>query len=85
MQIFKKLNVFLFSFLAIIFSLFLFSSVAHATITPTLSVSATGNGDSVQLNITGTPAQSVLLVYVKSGSGQQLTPIGTTDSNGKKV
>ncbi len=85
MQISKKSSLsmfFGFSFLAIMFSLFFSISVAHATVTPTLSLLATGSGDSVQLNITGDPSASVFLVYVKSGSGQQIVPIGTTNSNG---
>jgi len=85
MQILKKSNLFVFYFITILFSLFFVISVVHANITPTLSLSATGNGDSVQLNVTGNPSQSVLLVYTKSGSGQQLLPIGTTDVNGNLV
>ena len=55
---------------------------AHADVTPTLSVAATGNGDSVQINVYGDPNQSVILYYIKTGSGSQLTSIGTTDGNG---
>jgi hypothetical protein len=57
------------------------NSIAHA-ITPTLSVSATGDGDSVQLNITGDPNTSVILYYSKSGYGQQISSIGNTNTNG---
>jgi hypothetical protein len=88
MQILKKFNLsvfFGFSFLIIMFFVFFYFSVAQATVTPTLSLAATGNGDSVQLNITGDPNASVFLVYVKSGSGQQIVPIGTTTSSGTLI
>ena len=84
MQIFKKSNLPLFSgfsILSIMFSLLFSISVAHATVTPTLSLAATGSGDSVQLNISGDPSANVFLGYINS-SGRQLTSIGTTNSSG---
>jgi len=71
-----------FSFLIIMFSLFFSVSVANASVTPTLTLAPTGNGDSVQLNISGDPNSSVTFFYSKSGSGQQVLPIGTTNANG---
>ncbi|MDR3519519.1 MAG: peptidoglycan-binding domain-containing protein [Candidatus Pacebacteria bacterium] len=83
MKIFKKSNLFLFSFLVIMFSMFsMFISTAHATVTPTLSVAATGDGNSVQVNVMGDPNASVFMVYVKSGAGQQIPLIGTTSASG---
>jgi hypothetical protein len=85
MQIFKKSNLSVFSgfsFLIIMFSLFFSVSVANASVTPTLTLAPTGNGDSVQLNISGDPNSSVTFFYSKSGSGQQVLPIGTTNANG---
>jgi hypothetical protein len=59
-----------------------FASFAFATLPPTLSLSATGTGDNVQINITGDPNVSVLLSYTESGSGPQIVSLGSTDSNG---
>lgn len=50
--------------------------------TPTLSLSGTGDGDSVQISVSGDPNASVILFYIKTGSGQQLSPIGTTNASG---
>ena len=69
----------LFGFIALLAPLS--PSVAHA-MTPTLSLSATGIGDSVQINVTGDPNVSVLLSYLKAGSGSQLTFLGDTSSSG---
>lgn len=55
---------------------------AHASVTPILTVSATGTSDNVQLNVTGDPNASVLLSYVQSGSGSQITSLGTTNASG---
>ena len=59
-----------------------FVSVAHAIITPTLSVVPSNDGDTVQLNGTGDPNATVLLFYTKLNVGQQIVSIGTTNSNG---
>ena len=63
-------------------AIFLSFSTKVFAITPTLSLSGTGDGDSVQINVTGDPNSSVLLFYTKSGAGQQMPPIGTTNANG---
>ncbi len=65
------------------FSLVLVSSVAQAT-TPTLSVSGTGNSDSVILTVYGDPYSTVTL-YRQDQSynyGSQSQYIGTTNSSG---
>lgn len=67
-----------------VLSFFVFFSVnvAHA-VTPTLSVSATGDGDSVKLNVTGDSNSNVLLFYIKTSvSQQQIISIGNTNSSG---
>lgn len=62
--------------------MFLSFSVKAYAMTPTLSLAGTGDGDSVQVNVTGDPNSSVLLVYIKSGAGQQIASIGTTNTSG---
>ena len=74
--IFKKSVLFSLLFL-MLFSV----SIAYAS-TPTLSVSPIGDGDSVQVNVTGDSNQSVILFYTKSGTGPTLTAIGATNANG---
>ncbi len=56
--------------------LLLVAPVAYA-MTPTLTLSATGTSDNVQINVTGDPNVSVLLF-----SGFQSTVLGNTNSNG---
>lgn len=58
-----------------------FSLIANAA-TPTLSVFGTGDGNSVQINVTGDPNASVLLYYMKIGVGANIAVIGTTNSSG---
>lgn len=58
------------------------SSPAFALVTPTLSVVGTGDGNSVRLDVNGDANASVVLYYIKTGVGQQITPVGTTNSNG---
>ena len=48
----------------------------------TLSMSATGSGDSVQVTATGDPNSSVILSYNKVNVGPSLFYMGNTDSNG---
>ena len=55
---------------------------AHATVTPTLSLSPNGDGDSVTVNVYGDPSASVYLFYAKSGAGSSLSYLGMTNSNG---
>jgi hypothetical protein len=71
----------LFLVLATFFS---FSSRALA-MTPTLSLAGTGDGDTVQINVTGDPNASVLLFYTKNGAGQQMPSIGTTNAGGTLI
>ncbi len=67
----------------VVMCLFISSHTVHASITPVLSLSSTGDGNSVQINVSGDPNVSVLLYYLKSGtSGQQIISLGTTNSNG---
>ena len=72
----KSLNR-LFLFILTLTAIFGFSQLVYA-VTPTLSVSSTGSGDSVQVNVTGDPNSSVMLFY----AGQQFSNIGTTNANG---
>jgi len=66
----------------VVITFFVASSYAHASITPTLSVYATGSGDTVQINVTGGPNESVILYYSSSTSGQYFYSLGSTDSSG---
>lgn len=61
-----------------------FSSKAFA-MTPTLSLSPSGDGDSVQVSIAGDPSTSVLFNYIKSGVGLQISSLGNTNSSGTLV
>lgn len=72
---YKKVSALLFS-LTIVAG-FLAAFPAHAA-TPTFSAFYTGNGDYVQMNVTGaSPNYSVLLNY-----GSQMRAVGVTDSSG---
>ncbi len=64
-----------------IFAFLMFASPVQAT-TPTLTLSPTGDGDTVNVNVTGDPSTSVILYYMKTNYGQQINPIGTTNANG---
>ncbi len=78
----KKFFLFCVLFLAVVMIFSSFSKKVSAN-SPYLSLAGTGDGNSVQINITGAnPSTSVLFFYTKSGSGQQITSIGTTDTNG---
>jgi len=80
MKFMKKINLgFLISCL-IIGGLFAFSNFAHAAV-PLLSLSS-GDGDNVNVTVTGDPNSSVLLSYQKSTGGSYLQYIGTTNANG---
>ncbi|MBI3888900.1 peptidoglycan-binding protein [Candidatus Nomurabacteria bacterium] len=74
-------RIFGFSFLILTIMFLSFTSKAFA-MTPTLSLSPTGDGDSVQVNVTGDPNSSVLIFYIKTGSGPQTLSLGTTNTNG---
>lgn len=65
-------------FISVFISGFLLLSapLVHA-MTPVLSVSSTGSGDNMQINVTGDPNVSILLF-----AGSQLPVLGTTDSSG---
>ncbi|OGM97348.1 MAG: hypothetical protein A2735_03190 [Candidatus Yanofskybacteria bacterium RIFCSPHIGHO2_01_FULL_41_21] len=67
----------------LVFGLFSVSLVAHAT-TPTLSVSATGSGDSVTVSVYGDPNASVTLYQQNQGYNYntQTQYLGTTNSSG---
>ena len=55
---------------------------AHATVTPTLSLSPGTDGDTVNLYVNGDPSESVELFYTQNGVGSKVTYIGATNSNG---
>ncbi len=76
MKFFKKLFT-----LFVVGFVFFIPFVTHA-MTPTLSLSGTGSGDSVQINVNGDPNASVLLNYTATGSGLTIQSIGTTNSSG---
>ena len=75
-------NTFVLAFGLLFIGLFGFTSSAFATVSPTLSLSATGTSDNVQITITGDPNVSVLLSYTEAGAGSQIISLGSTDSNG---
>ncbi|MFA6252211.1 MAG: peptidoglycan-binding domain-containing protein [Candidatus Paceibacterota bacterium] len=74
----KFLTRFVFSLFA---ALFLVLSPVYA-LTPSLSVSSTGSGDSVRITVNGDASSTVILSYTKTGTGLQLSSLGTTDSTG---
>ena len=79
-----KLNrfVFLSAIIAVVFFGFLnFSTLVYAVV-PTLSVTGTGSGDYVQINVAGDTNSSVTLFYLNSSSNTQSASIGTTDATG---
>ena len=57
-----------------------FAPLAHA-MTPTLSLTATGNGDNVQINVNGDPNSSVTLFYTSTGSGPQFISLSNWQTN----
>ena len=59
-----------------------FTPQACASITPTLTLSTTGDGDSVKMVVNGDPSTSIIFYHTKTNVGPQLTYIGTTDSSG---
>jgi hypothetical protein len=59
-----------------------FASTVCATVPPTLALSATGSGDTVQIQVTGDPNVSVLLSYSEAGIGPQIASLGSTGSQG---
>lgn len=67
-----------------IFAFLLISAGTVSAATPTVSVSADpNNSDYVNIYVTGLVNHSVVLYYYSTGvSGPQMTPIGTTNSNG---
>ncbi len=76
-------NTFVLKFGVLLIGSLGFAYSAFATTLPTLSLSATGSGDNVQINVTGNPNVSVLLSFTEAGSsGPQIDSLGSTDSNG---
>jgi len=76
-QIFLRLS----AVLVLVSSLFLTSLAVHAN-TPTLSISATGSGDSVTISVYGDPYSNVVLYYQNNVYSTQSQFIGTTNSSG---
>ena len=73
----------MFAFIILVFGLFSVFSFARASVTPTLTLSTVGDGNSVILNVAGDPNTNVLFLYTKSGvTGQQNTSLGNTDGSG---
>ena len=70
------------SWCAFVVGLLSITPSAFASVTPTLSLSATGNSDNVLVSVVGDPSVGVMLSYTKTGSGLTISPIGTTDSAG---
>jgi len=64
------------------FSFLNFTPIAQASITPALSPSATGDGDSVQIVVNGDANASVILYYTRINVGSEIAYIGTTNSSG---
>lgn len=65
-----------------VISIFLFvAPVVHAAV-PVLSLTSNSDGDSVQVNVAGDPNASVLFYYTKTGAGQQISTLGSTNSSG---
>jgi len=76
----KKLSVLTLSALVAIAFLFQADNVLAAT--PTLQLTSTGDGDSVQINVIGNPGKSVILYYTKKDNGPFVSSLGTTNANG---
>ena len=51
----------------------------------TLAITNTGDGDSVQISVTGDPNASVLFYYTKTGSGVSLNFLGNTNAQGSFI
>lgn len=58
-----------------------FAGIAHAA-TPTLSLSTTGSGDYVEIDVAGDAGYSVLMHYQKASGGNWMQALGTTNANG---
>ena len=78
MKMFKKILV----LVVLFFSVAMIAPVVYASVTPSLTLTSTGSGDGVQINVNGDPSVSVLFFYTSSGSGSQMTSLGTTNSSG---
>ena len=76
----KKTSAFL--FLLFFAAGFAFFGASARAATPVLSLSATGSGDNVQINVNGDPGASVLFFYTQKNVGQQMVILGTTNSSG---
>jgi ferredoxin/plastocyanin len=76
----KKFS-FLGSLMIVVVTTSLFAGTAFAA-TPTLSLTSNGDGDNIQVSVTGDPSTSVLLFYTKTNVGTQIASLGTTDSSG---
>ena len=77
----KTISKIIFS-ISMLASMFALSSHSYASVTPSLSVSPQGDGDSVSLTVNGDPSQSVIFYYLKTGYGQQVASLGNTNVNG---
>ncbi|MFA5131189.1 MAG: hypothetical protein WC467_02080 [Patescibacteria group bacterium] len=66
----------------IIGAFILFNASLASASAPTLSLSNTGDGDSVQITVNGDINSNVLLFYTKTAGATQLTYLGTTNASG---
>lgn len=76
-----KKNLFFVSLVAVAF-IFLASLNAARAAAPTLALSSTGDGDNVQINVTGDPNASVLIYYQKNSGAAYLDVLGKTNASG---
>lgn len=57
-------------------------NIAYASVTPTLSLSATGTSDLVTITVNGDANASVIMYYTPTNSALQISAIGTTNGSG---
>lgn len=71
-------------FLVLLFIVFVvvFAGSNAAAATPTLSLAADSNGDTVQITVNGDPNSSILFYYTKTAIGSQIISLGNTNSSG---
>jgi hypothetical protein len=75
-------KIFSLGVLLFVLPMLIFSASSAMASTPSLSVSSTGSGDDVQINVTGDANAGVLFFYTKTGTGSQMDVLGTTNSSG---
>jgi len=68
--------------LALIMSACLLAASPVAAMTPTLTLTTTSDGDTVELTAVGDANANVIFYYTKTGSGLQINYLGKTNSSG---